>query len=154
MIKLSDLLKEGTFGKIEAIAEASFRRDHNLSPKESLSEESFNFPEDHFRLNDNFGLGQRDLVFLFNTYEIGPVQWARPKYEYPSNLSVACSKWIYALGRRPRQLKCFGHKVLSILVSPRLFSRYAAVKSIIFRMGAQTARCPNCRAAVYRSTAV
>jgi len=72
MIKLSDLLKEGTFGKIEAIAEASFRRDHNLSPKESLSEESFNFPEDHFRLNDNFGLGQRDLVFLFNTYEIGP----------------------------------------------------------------------------------
>ena len=123
MIKLSDLLKEGTFGKIEAIAEASFRRDHNLSPKESLSEESFNFPEDHFRLNDNFGLDNVTLFSCSIHTRLAPVQWARPKYEYPSNLSVACSKWIYALGRRPRQLKCFGHKVLSILVSPRLFSR-------------------------------
>jgi len=72
MIVLSDLLKEGALATLEAIAEESFRRDHNLSPKESLSEGSFNFPGDHFRLNDNFGVGQTDLVFLFNTYEIGP----------------------------------------------------------------------------------
>jgi hypothetical protein len=27
---------------------------------------------DRFRLNKNFGIGERELVFLFNTYEIGP----------------------------------------------------------------------------------
>ena len=43
-----------------------------MSSTESLSEQSYNFPGDRFRLNDNFGIGERELVFLFNTYEIGP----------------------------------------------------------------------------------
>lgn len=71
-VVITDLLKEGALPKLESMAEAIFRRDQKLSPTESLSEQSYKFPGDRFRLNDNFGIGERELVFLFNTYEIGP----------------------------------------------------------------------------------
>ena len=45
-IAMADLLKEGARPKLESIAKT--------------------------RLNDNFGIGQNDLLFYFNTYEIGP----------------------------------------------------------------------------------
>jgi hypothetical protein len=71
-VALTDLLREGTLPKLQSVAEAIFRRDHKLSSTESLSQEGYTFPGDRFRLNDNFGLGEEELVFLFNTYEIGP----------------------------------------------------------------------------------
>jgi hypothetical protein len=82
-VGIADLLKEGALPKLESIAEANFRRAHNFSPTESLSEHSYNFPGDRFRLNDNFGVGEEELVFLFNTYEIaagamGPTEIAIP----------------------------------------------------------------------------
>ena len=70
-VVITDLLREGALAKLESVAEANFRRDHKLSATERLSEH-YRFPGDHFRLNDNFGIGERELVFLFNTYEIGP----------------------------------------------------------------------------------
>jgi len=82
-VTIADLLREGTVPKLESIAEADFRRAHNLSSTESLSEQSYNFPGGRFRLNDNFGVGEEELVFLFNTYEIaagamGPTEIAIP----------------------------------------------------------------------------
>jgi Protein of unknown function (DUF3298) len=71
-IALPDVLKEGAFPKLQSLAEGIFRRENKLSPRESLSEHDYTFPEDRFKLNDNFGFGENALVFLFNTYEIGP----------------------------------------------------------------------------------
>ena len=71
-VVITDLLREGALAKLESVAEANFRSDHKLSSTERLSEQSWSFPGDRFRLNDNFGVGERELVFLFNTYEIGP----------------------------------------------------------------------------------
>jgi hypothetical protein len=71
-VVITDLLREGIHAQLESIAEANFRRDYKLSSTESLSEQSYNFPDDHFRLNNNFGIGERELMFLFNAYEIGP----------------------------------------------------------------------------------
>jgi hypothetical protein len=68
---ITDLLREGALAKLQAVAEANFRRDNKLSSTESLSEQGYNFPGNRFRLNDNFGVGEKKLVFLFNTYEIG-----------------------------------------------------------------------------------
>jgi hypothetical protein len=70
-VVITDLLREGGLAKLESVAEANFRRDNKLSSTQSLSE-SYTFPGGRFRLNDNFGIGERNLVFLFNTYEIGP----------------------------------------------------------------------------------
>lgn len=71
-VVLADLLREGAFAKLESLAEAEFRRDYKLSSTESLSEQSYSFPGNRFTLNDNFGIGERDVVFLFNPNEIGP----------------------------------------------------------------------------------
>jgi len=71
-VVIRDLLREGVFAQLESIAEANFRRDYKLSSTESLLERSYKFPGNRFRLNNNFGIGERELVFLFNTYEIGP----------------------------------------------------------------------------------
>jgi hypothetical protein len=59
---ITDLLREGALAKLDAAAEAKFRRDNKLSSTESLSEQGYNFPGDHFRLNDNFGVGEKELV--------------------------------------------------------------------------------------------
>jgi uncharacterized protein DUF3298 len=71
-LKLADLLKEGAMEKLNSVAEANFRQDRRLSATDSLSEHAYTFPGDRFRLNENFGVGEREIVFLFNTYEIGP----------------------------------------------------------------------------------
>jgi uncharacterized protein DUF3298 len=70
-VAITDLLREGALPKLQSVAEAIFRRDNKLSSSESLSQYGYSFPGDRFRLNDNFGIGERELVFLFNTYEIG-----------------------------------------------------------------------------------
>jgi hypothetical protein len=69
-ITLSDMFQSGGLPKLESIAEARFRRDHNLSDSAHLSEAGFSFPGDRFKLNDNFGVGETELVSIFNTYEI------------------------------------------------------------------------------------
>jgi len=71
-VTLTDLLSEGALAKFESVAEATFLRDYRLSPTESLLQHGFSFAGDRFKLNDNFGIGEREVVFLFNTYEIGP----------------------------------------------------------------------------------
>ncbi|MFN7998009.1 MAG: RsiV family protein [Bryobacteraceae bacterium] len=69
-VRLSDMLKSGGLAKLESVAEVNFRRDHNLPASEDLSATGFSFPGDRFKLNDNFGVGEDELVFVFNTYEI------------------------------------------------------------------------------------
>lgn len=90
ILKLSDLVKEDALPKLTSLAEAQFRRDRGLSSSDSVSEQGYNFPGGHFRLNDNFGAGEKELLFVFNTYEIaagaaGPTEIAIP-YQVIRNL--------------------------------------------------------------------
>lgn len=80
-VGITDLVREDALAKLQSVAETIFRRENKLSPTESLSEQGYGFPGDHFKLNDNFGLGETELVFLFNTYEIGA--GAMPAEEVP-----------------------------------------------------------------------
>jgi hypothetical protein len=82
-ITMADLVKEGALTNLESLAEATFRREHRFSPTESLAEQSYGFPGNRFRLNDNFGIGEKELVFLFNTYEIGPGTMGETKIKLP-----------------------------------------------------------------------
>ena len=89
-ITLKDLVKDGSLPKLEALAESRFRSDRNLSPNESLSAAYYTFPGDQFRLNENFGLGEEQLTFFFNAYEIGPGALGSAKIEirYPILRSI------------------------------------------------------------------
>lgn len=80
---LTDLLKKGALPQLESAVETEFRRARNLSSTDSLLNEGHKFSGGRFRLNDNFGVGERELVFLFNSYEIaagaaGPTELAIP----------------------------------------------------------------------------
>ena len=63
-ITMNDLVKEGSLPKLESLADVHFRGERNLPATESLSERSYNFPGDRFKLNDNFGIGEEHLVFF------------------------------------------------------------------------------------------
>jgi hypothetical protein len=82
VIRITDLVREDALPEFESIAEETFRREHDLFPTESLSK-WFSFPGDRFRLNDNFGIGEEQLVFLYNTYEIGSGAMPPTKIKLP-----------------------------------------------------------------------
>jgi hypothetical protein len=82
-VNLIDILKPDALARLASLAESHFREDHKLSATESLSETGFNFPSDRFKLNDNYGIGDKALVFQFKTYEIGPGAMGATEIEIP-----------------------------------------------------------------------
>jgi hypothetical protein len=70
VIKLSAVLKDGSMARLTAIAEVHFRQERKLSPTANVEDENFTFPGGHFTLNDNYGFGEKALLFFFNNYEI------------------------------------------------------------------------------------
>lgn len=71
-IQLSDLLVEGYAPKLNRIAEKHFRKVRELDANTSLSQVGFWFENGQFKVNTNFALGGKGLIFFFNTYEISP----------------------------------------------------------------------------------
>jgi hypothetical protein len=71
-VKLGDIFKPGYEATLNAIGEKQFRESLNLADTISLAEEGFEFPNDKFILNDNYGLTKDGIVFVFNIYEIAP----------------------------------------------------------------------------------
>jgi len=85
-LTIADLIREGTLQELHSIAEKIFRQDAKLSASESLAASSYSFPGDNFKLTDNFGIGETELVFLFNTYEIGPGAMGPTEIKIPYRL--------------------------------------------------------------------
>jgi hypothetical protein len=74
---------QGRLLPLASVAESHFREDHKLSANENLSESSFSFPGDRFKLNDNYGIGDKALVFHFNTYGIAAGAMGDTEIEIP-----------------------------------------------------------------------
>ena len=77
-IFLADIFKAGYAKPLNALGERHFRELKGLSPQASLKAAGFNFPGDHFRLNENFAIGADGLTFYFNTQEIASTRAAGP----------------------------------------------------------------------------
>lgn len=90
-IVLADLLNPGYEAALNVTAEKIFREVRNLKEEETLEEQGFSFPNDVFSVNDNFGVLQEGLEFIFNSYEIapyasGPTQFIIPYEDIPELL--------------------------------------------------------------------
>jgi Protein of unknown function (DUF3298) len=81
-IKLVSILKEGALARLTAIAEVHFRKERDLAATATLGDAGFNFPSG-FALNDNYGFGEKALVFFFNPYEIAPAAMGPQEVEIP-----------------------------------------------------------------------
>jgi hypothetical protein len=71
-VTLDDVMRSGYQESLRAIGESEFRRSLTLTDTVSLAEEGFEFPDDKFQLNDNYGFTSEGILFEFNIYEIAP----------------------------------------------------------------------------------
>lgn len=55
---------------LRQMADREFRRGRNLADTASLEENTFDFPNDRFELNQNYGFTSEGLIFYYNSYEI------------------------------------------------------------------------------------
>ncbi len=65
---LEDLVTDT--GKIRQLAEKKFRELKNIPVDKALNNSSYNFSNNKFMLNNNFGMDSTGLFFLYNPYEI------------------------------------------------------------------------------------
>lgn len=71
-VGLDRFLKPGYKDALTAIGEKVFRRERELSDTTSFSSNFFEFQDDKFALNDNFGFTPEGIVFYYNSYEVAP----------------------------------------------------------------------------------
>ncbi len=69
---LDNLLKTGYQEPLTKIAEQIFRKVKEIPDTASLNENYFEFPDDTFQLNKNYGFKKEGIVFYYNNYEIAP----------------------------------------------------------------------------------
>ena len=69
---LDNLLKPNYEDALNTLGNKVFRQTRQLADTASLSENYFEFPEDKFTLNKNYGFKQEGIVFYYNSYEIAP----------------------------------------------------------------------------------
>ncbi|HYF69394.1 MAG TPA: DUF3298 domain-containing protein [Ohtaekwangia sp.] len=71
-VTLPDIFKTGYEDPLNAIGERLFRKERQLSDTASFRYNDFEFPDDQFKLNLNFGFTEQGIVFVFNSYEVAP----------------------------------------------------------------------------------
>jgi hypothetical protein len=68
----NDFFNPAFESELHRTGEVEFRRQRQLADTASLQQNYFEFPENTFRLNENFGWTPEGIVFYFNNYEIAP----------------------------------------------------------------------------------
>jgi Protein of unknown function (DUF3298)/Deacetylase PdaC len=71
-VTLDNFLKAGYNEPLRNIGEKVFRNVREIPDTASLNESYFEFPEDKFELNQNYGFKKEGIVFFYNSYEIAP----------------------------------------------------------------------------------
>lgn len=89
--KLDNFLKEGYKQPLTKLAEGLFRKERELADTTSFSENGFEFPEDQFQLNENYGFTKDGIVFYYNSYEVAPYVLGPTQVTIPYTL---VSEWI------------------------------------------------------------
>lgn len=71
-VTLDNVLKSGYNEPLRNLGEKIFRTVREIPDTASLNENYFEFPDDQFELNQNYGFKKEGIVFFYNSYEIAP----------------------------------------------------------------------------------
>jgi hypothetical protein len=71
-VTLEDILKPGFRDALTTTGEKAFRKARELSDTASLQGNYFEFPDNRFQLNKNYGFMKDGIVFFYNSYEVAP----------------------------------------------------------------------------------
>jgi hypothetical protein len=69
---LDAFLRDGFEEPLRALGEKAFRDVHSIPDTASLQDNYFEFPDDRFQLNQNYGFRKEGIAFFYNNYEIAP----------------------------------------------------------------------------------
>jgi hypothetical protein len=69
VLTLDDLLIRGSRDSLDRLGESILRKDRGIEDTVPLTSLGYEFPDDVFRLNDNFCVTREGLRFFFNEYE-------------------------------------------------------------------------------------
>lgn len=69
---LDNLFKPGYQEELNKVGEKIFRHVRELADTASFQYNYFEFPDNKFELNDNYGFTPQGVVFFYNSYEIAP----------------------------------------------------------------------------------
>lgn len=69
---LANYLKPQQDEALRALGERLFRREYDLADTASLEENMYEFPNNRFELNKNYGFTREGILFYYNSYEIAP----------------------------------------------------------------------------------
>lgn len=72
LVKLDRLLKPGYEETLRTVGEEIFRQNRELADTASYENSGFQFTNDKFALNDNYGFSREGISFYFNSYEVAP----------------------------------------------------------------------------------
>ena len=67
---LDNFLKTGYEESLTRMGEKVFRQEREIPDSVALGDTEFEFPDDKFKLNTNYGFKKTGIVFFFNSYEI------------------------------------------------------------------------------------
>jgi len=71
-LQMADLFQPESEATLNGIAEREFRKVREIDAGSSLTKAGFWFPEDAFKVNENFAVADEGLLIHFNAYEVGP----------------------------------------------------------------------------------
>jgi hypothetical protein len=71
-VTLENILKSGYKDALTKIGERVFREQRQLADTASFTNNAFNFPDDKFQLNNNYGFTKEGILFYYNSYEVAP----------------------------------------------------------------------------------
>lgn len=80
---LDDLLKPGYNDVLTQEGEKLFRQQRQLADTATYMDSGFEFPDNIFQLNDNYGFTSTGITFVFNNYEIAPYAAGPTTIEIP-----------------------------------------------------------------------
>ena len=67
---LDSFLKPGYSSLLNQLGEEAFRKENEMADTTTLDAAGFEFPENKFQLNDNYGFRKEGIIFVFNSYEV------------------------------------------------------------------------------------
>ena len=94
---LDNLFKTGYQEALTNAGEQIFRKVHELPDTASLNENYYEFPDDKFQLNQNYGFRKDGIVFYYNNYEIAPYAAGPTEVVIPYESVRTWIKWSSSL---------------------------------------------------------
>jgi hypothetical protein len=88
---LDTFFKTGYYEPLTKLGEKVFRQVKAIPDTASLDDNGFEFPDDAFQLNTNYGFKKEGIVFYYNSYEIAPYAAGPTEVMIPYELLV---NWI------------------------------------------------------------